>query len=143
VGEDLMLVERPVQGADSVVEDLLFIEDLSEAAGTVVQDLMGIEDLGRAASMSPEDLGSVGDLEWAEFRAMGEELECSEMSERDDVGTTSNYVYCGWFCAMACDFCFGNEATGEFHGLWRWSRFRLLQAFAGTAALCLVFSRTG
>jgi hypothetical protein len=22
-----------------------------------------------------------------------------------------------WWCAMACDFCFGNEATGEFHGL--------------------------
>jgi hypothetical protein len=100
-----------------VAEDLLFIEDLSEAAGTVVQDLVGIEDLGRASTMGPEDLGNVGDLEWAEFRAMGEELECPETGERHDVGTSPEYVYCGWCCAMACDFRFGDEATGEFHCL--------------------------
>jgi hypothetical protein len=68
--------------------------------------------------MGPEDLGSIGDLGWAEFRVMGEELECPEVDERDDVGTTPEYIYCGWCRAMACDFCFGNEATGEFHSLW-------------------------
>jgi hypothetical protein len=108
-----------------VAEDLVFIEDLSKAAGTVVQDLVGIEDLGRATTMSPEDLGNVGDLEWAEFRAMGEEFECPETSECDDVGTSPEYVYCGSCCAVACDFCFGDEVTREFHSLRRWSRFRL------------------
>jgi hypothetical protein len=95
----------------------MFIEDISEAAGTVVQDVLGPEDLGRAATMDSEDLGNVRDLEWAEFRAIGEELECPETSGRDDVGTSPEYVYCGWCCAMACNFCFGDEGTGEFHGL--------------------------
>jgi hypothetical protein len=106
----------------------------------VVQDLVGIKDLARAGSMGPEDLGSVADLEWAEFRAMGEELEFAEVNERGGVGTTPEYIYCAWRCAMARDFCFGNEATGEFHSLWRWLRFMLLQLLAGIAAFCLFFS---
>jgi hypothetical protein len=71
---------------------------------------VGIEDFARAASMGPEDLGSVGDLEWAEFRAMGEEFEFAEGNERGDVSTTPEYIYCGW--------CRPPESMGGFGLTW-------------------------